>query len=698
MARPIASVVRSLPIRPRATFSASPVSIDAVSEPAAPKASRQNCSRAEAEIGALLDEVHGDRAHVLVLFAVEHLQTVDDRADWADHVVADARTQQGGEVEGRRAIVKRLILWSMPVGLARLAAPRRRDIDDCCVADSLWPPRYPRAAEDPAIPWQGLAPATDFWRQGRNVRRCHAQSARSTSIALRATRSGGLPGGGRAGGRAGGDGSLRARRRRLAPRRTAARSRSPTTRGGDHLRPPRRACCLDPCRSSPRKRRRGRRGRDRRTVSSSSIRSTERGNSSPATANSRSMSRWSSAAGRSPAPSTRRAGAAVVRRRARLRLRRARRRRACPTGPPWRPIRTRPRAGAPGRPGEPLARRPRDRSVSRATSDRRAALARFLAEVLRRSPKDWPTSIPGSGRRWNGTPRPATPCCAPPGESFSMRCGAPLLYGKADADLRNGGFVAWGDPAAARAAAGSVNLPSTRWENAPRMTRRLWRDAHRRRTRGVRARGKGAPLMTSVTRRHALAMAAVRWRPVRPRPGRRSADALFRRRDRRQRPPSSLAAVSRGLAEAVQEAARRWGLPNAYVLGQEASGAFVGGLRYGEGKMYTRNAGDQPIFWQGPSLGFDAGADGDRTMMLVYNLPAVAAIYQPIRRHRRLGLFRRRLRLHRAGRGRRHRRADPHRRRRPARRQCRLSEIHPERHLESVLIGRLRGAIAYSAG
>ena len=86
--------------------------------------------------------------------------------------------------------------------------------------------------------------------------------------------------------------------------------------------------------------------------------------------------------------------------------------------------------------------------------------------------------------------------------------------------------------------------------------------------------------------------------------------------------------LSRGLADGVQEACRRWGLPNAYILGQEASGAFVGGLRYGEGKMYTRNAGNQPIFWQGPSIGFDAGADGDRTMMLVYNLPAVGAIFR----------------------------------------------------------------------
>ncbi len=86
--------------------------------------------------------------------------------------------------------------------------------------------------------------------------------------------------------------------------------------------------------------------------------------------------------------------------------------------------------------------------------------------------------------------------------------------------------------------------------------------------------------------------------------------------------------LSRGLAEVVEEAGRRWGLPNAYILGQEASAAFVGGLRYGEGKMYTRNAGNQPVYWQGPSVGFDAGADGDRTMMLVYNLPAVDSVYR----------------------------------------------------------------------
>lgn len=86
--------------------------------------------------------------------------------------------------------------------------------------------------------------------------------------------------------------------------------------------------------------------------------------------------------------------------------------------------------------------------------------------------------------------------------------------------------------------------------------------------------------------------------------------------------------VARGLAEGVESANRRWGKPNAYILGQEGSGAFVGGLRYGEGTMYTRNAGKRPVFWQGPTIGIDAGLDGDRTMMLVYNLPEVDSIFR----------------------------------------------------------------------
>jgi hypothetical protein len=86
--------------------------------------------------------------------------------------------------------------------------------------------------------------------------------------------------------------------------------------------------------------------------------------------------------------------------------------------------------------------------------------------------------------------------------------------------------------------------------------------------------------------------------------------------------------VSRGLAMIVEKAVSQWGLPNGYILGEEASGAFVGGLRYGDGTLYTKNAGDLRVFWQGPSIGFDAGADGARTMMLVYNLPRTDAIFE----------------------------------------------------------------------
>ena len=54
----------------------------------------------------------------------------------------------------------------------------------------------------------------------------------------------------------------------------------------------------------------------------------------------------------------------------------------------------------------------------------------------------------------------------------------------------------------------------------------------------------------------------------------------------------------------------------------------MAGLRYGEGTLYTKNAGDLRVYWQGPSVGFDWGGAGSRTMMLIYNLPATRAIYQ----------------------------------------------------------------------
>jgi hypothetical protein len=86
--------------------------------------------------------------------------------------------------------------------------------------------------------------------------------------------------------------------------------------------------------------------------------------------------------------------------------------------------------------------------------------------------------------------------------------------------------------------------------------------------------------------------------------------------------------ISHGLATVIERAVSNWGQPNGYILGQEAGGAIVAGLRYGDGTLYTKNAGDLSVYWQGPSVGFDWGGDGARTMMLVYNLPRTDAVYQ----------------------------------------------------------------------
>lgn len=85
---------------------------------------------------------------------------------------------------------------------------------------------------------------------------------------------------------------------------------------------------------------------------------------------------------------------------------------------------------------------------------------------------------------------------------------------------------------------------------------------------------------------------------------------------------SFFGATTKGLASVVEKAVSTWGEPDGYILGEEGSGAFVGGLRYGEGKLFTRGgaAGEGRVFWQGPSVGFDWGGDGNRTMILVYNL------------------------------------------------------------------------------
>ncbi len=86
------------------------------------------------------------------------------------------------------------------------------------------------------------------------------------------------------------------------------------------------------------------------------------------------------------------------------------------------------------------------------------------------------------------------------------------------------------------------------------------------------------------------------------------------------------------LAVLVNRAFKQFGQPNAYIVGGEGGGAFLAGLRYGEGKLYTKlngiEAGPASIYWQGPTLGADLGANGSQTLFLVYNLQEQTGLYR----------------------------------------------------------------------
>jgi hypothetical protein len=78
----------------------------------------------------------------------------------------------------------------------------------------------------------------------------------------------------------------------------------------------------------------------------------------------------------------------------------------------------------------------------------------------------------------------------------------------------------------------------------------------------------------------------------------------------------------------VERLFRDNGRPNAYISGQEISGAFAVGLRYGDGNIFMKNGEAARVFWQGPSVGFDAGGNASKVFTLVYNLGRVTDIYQ----------------------------------------------------------------------
>lgn len=86
--------------------------------------------------------------------------------------------------------------------------------------------------------------------------------------------------------------------------------------------------------------------------------------------------------------------------------------------------------------------------------------------------------------------------------------------------------------------------------------------------------------------------------------------------------------ISTELASVIEHAFSKSGRPSAYILGQEGGGAFLAGLRYGQGTLYPRRGSAQPIYWNGPSVGYDFGAAGSRTLFLIYGPAEAHALHR----------------------------------------------------------------------
>ena len=87
--------------------------------------------------------------------------------------------------------------------------------------------------------------------------------------------------------------------------------------------------------------------------------------------------------------------------------------------------------------------------------------------------------------------------------------------------------------------------------------------------------------------------------------------------------------TTEAMAKAVERVFSKYGRPNAYIAGSEGAGAIVVGLRYGEGNLYMKGEGaPTKVYWQGPSVGFDFGANASKAFTLVYNLPKPDAIFE----------------------------------------------------------------------
>ena len=87
--------------------------------------------------------------------------------------------------------------------------------------------------------------------------------------------------------------------------------------------------------------------------------------------------------------------------------------------------------------------------------------------------------------------------------------------------------------------------------------------------------------------------------------------------------------ISTNLASVIEHSFKEMGRPTAYVLGTEGGGAFLAGLRFGQGTLYMRSERDtRQVYWHGPSVGTDFGASGSRTLFLIYRMGSANDLYR----------------------------------------------------------------------
>jgi hypothetical protein len=82
------------------------------------------------------------------------------------------------------------------------------------------------------------------------------------------------------------------------------------------------------------------------------------------------------------------------------------------------------------------------------------------------------------------------------------------------------------------------------------------------------------------------------------------------------------------MAKAVQRVFEDLGQPDAYIKGDEGSGAVIVGLRYGSGWLIRKSFDPEKVYWRGPSIGFDVGGNGSKVFTLIYNLKEKRRLFQ----------------------------------------------------------------------